>query len=672
MQSTTVIYIVLAVLASVLVAFFQYFYNIKKQPKVTILLFALRALSLFLLGLLLINPTIDIVSTENIKPQLAVLVDNSLSTKYFQEEQTVFNFLNSVKNNKEIEKKFEVSMLSFSDDTKLLDSLSFEGKNTDIDQAIKSVKELYKGKKVATVILTDGNQTKGNDYEFSTSKNKIYPIVIGDTTKYQDLQITQLNVNKYSYIKNNFPVEAMLLYEGDEPITSNFTLTHKGKKVYSQKLSFSPDNPTQTIKVNLTSKAKGLQYYSASIAKLSNEKNTKNNYKNFSVEVIDEQTKVLVLSSIMHPDLGVLKKSIESNKQRKVDIRLINNKQVNYEEYQMFVFYQPTAYFRNIIEQIKGDCLIISGTKTDWSFLNSLNLGLTKNAINQSESYGAIYNDQFLTFLQKNIDFEDFPPLEDKFGKINLTKETQILLHQKIGGVASEQPLLATIEQNDTKYAFLFGEGLWKWRAASYLKNQSFENFDAFIGNLTQYLASSKKRKRLEVKIKSIYPANSPIDIAAFYVDKNYKFDNRADLELKIINTVTKEVKSVPFSLIGNAYQVAVEGLVAGEYSYQVSVKNQAIKKFGRFKITAYQVEEQFINANKGKLQRLADNTQGKLYYSNQIESLMSELLNDSSYFTTQKSITKQKNLIDWKWILMVVVALLAIEWFLRKYYGKI
>ena len=45
----------------------------------------------------------------------------------------------------------------------------------------------------------------------------------------------------------------------------------------------------------------------------------------FSVEVIDEQIKVLILTSILHPDLGVLKKAIESNKQRSATISLIND-----------------------------------------------------------------------------------------------------------------------------------------------------------------------------------------------------------------------------------------------------------------------------------------------------------------------------------------------------------
>ena len=525
---------------------------------------------------------------------------------------------------------------------------------------------------MATIVVTDGNQTSGNDYEFYNSKNKIYPIVLGDTTKYQDIFITQLNVNKYSYIKNKFPVEALINYEGDESVNAVFTISQNGRKLFSKKVNFSPKQKSETINVTLSSSEKGVQYYQASISKLSGEKNTKNNYKSFSVEVIDEQTKILLLSATLHPDLGAIKKSIESNKQRKVDIKIIDRDSFVLDDYQMYIFYQPNSFFKNIFEEISTDFLLISGLHTDWGYLNSLSLGFEKALLNQKEATTAFYNDQFLTFMQKDIGFEEFPPLQDSFGKIEFTRSNQVLLYQNIGGVDSEEPLLATLEEKELKSMVLFGEGIWKWRAASFLKDQTFENFDAFFGNIVQYLTVNKKRSRLEVKAKRTYPANASINFSAFYTDKNYRFDNRASLELKITNMKTKKLTRIPFSLMKNSYQLSVEGLTSGDYSYQVSVKNQSIKKLGKFKITDFEIEEQFVNANDNKLQKLALNNSGKLFYPDQVENLLESLRKDPTYFTIQKSSVSKKNLIEWEWILFIIVLLLTLEWFIRKYHGLI
>ncbi|MCT4698756.1 VWA domain-containing protein [Tenacibaculum haliotis] len=672
METRTLIYIIVAVLLSIAVAFFQYFYKTKNNSKINSLLFALKALSMFLLILLFINPQIETIEKVNIKPVLSLMVDNSLSIKYFKEDKKVAAILKEIKEHKEIQDKFNVQFFSFGTKIAVLDSLSFTETQTDISQAIKSVNELNKNTLNATILISDGNQTTGNDYEYINAKGKIFPIVVGDTTLYQDLQISQLNVNKYSYIKNKFPVEALLHYEGKEKVSATFSISNGGKKVFSKRLQFSPSNPVQTVLTNLTSDKKGIQYYRSAISKIENEKNTKNNYQNFSVEVIDEQTKVLVLSSFLHPDLGAIKKAIESNKQRKVTIALINDKKVNYADYQFFVFYQPNNYFKKVFEKIPSNYLVVSGTKTAWNFLNTQKIGVTKEAINQTEDYLGIYNTNFLTFLQKDIGFSEFPPLRDKFGTVQLTGDAQTLLYQKFAGVETTQPLLTTIEKNSKKHAVLFGEGIWKWRSASFLKEQNFETFDTFLGNLVQYLASNKKRKRLDVKSENLYAANSPITMSAFYVDKNYQFDNRASLELTVTNNKTKSKKVLPFSLINNSYQVSVEGLLAGEYSYKVSVTNQKINSYGKFKVTDYQIEAQFTNADDKKMNSLAIKTKGKLFYANETEELLQSLTTDGSYYTVQKSITKKQNLIDWKWILFLVVILFSTEWFIRKYYGKI
>ena len=675
LQSTLILFSILALLLSISIAYFQYYYQIKNSIKVTPILFVLKATSLFLLLLLFINPTIEKTEITNIKPVLSVLVDNSKSTSFFKEGKNVADFLQVIDENGKLNKKFDIQKFTFGTSLQILDSLSFDDGQTNISDGILGVQNLQEDKISPIILISDGNQTIGQDYEFINSKQPIYPIVIGDTTTYIDVKITQLNVNKYSYIKNKFPVEVILNYEGREKVNTQFSIFSEDKSVFKKNVSFSSDKRSATILANLTSTKEGLQYYTASISKINNEKNIKNNSKSFSVEVIDEQTKVLILTSVLHPDLGAFKKSIESNKQRSVAIFTIDKFTQQLEDYQLVILYQPNHSFNSVFSKIKennSNYLLVSGAHTDWNFINQKTLGFRKNAINQTENYGAIYNDAFLTFLQEDIGFNNYPPLLDKFGEVSITKEHQVLLSQNINGVQTQQPLVATFDVNNQKSAILLGEGIWKWRAASFLNSNSFEDFDKFTGNLVQFLASNKKRNRLEVNSESLYPANSTINISAFYTDKNYQFDARASLEITITNTETNEVLKVPFSLINNSYQTEIENLASGDYTYKVSVSGQNINKYGQFKITDYEVEEQFTNANVNKLQKLADKTEGKLFYTNQVDKITKELLEDESFYTVQKSSTKQENLIDWRWILFIVIGLFTVEWFIRKYHGKI
>ena len=675
MQTTTILYIILALLLSLSIAFYQYFYKTKNKQKINILLFSLKTFSIFLLLLLLINPTIKTIKTENIKPVLSVLIDNSMSVSYFNQQENTRKIIEIIEDNKLLNDKFEINQFTFGTDLNVLDSLSFDENQTNISKAIEDINKLYKDQISPVLLITDGNQTIGNDYEFVNSKQEIYPLVIGDTTQFTDLKITQLNANRYSYLKNQFPVEVFLVYDGNEEVKTQFSIYGNGKTLFTKTVRFSPTEKSKIITANLTSTKEGINYYTATVGKIANEKNSKNNSKSFSVEVIDEQTKILLLTDYLHPDIGALKKAIESNKQRVVDVQLVDSFENQLKDYQLVILYQPNNRFNkifNFLRQEKANYFMISGIETDWSYINNLSVGFTKKAINQSEDYTANYNNNFLTFFQENIGFENLPPLKDKFGEVNFTKEHQTLLFQNINGIESNQPLLATFEENNHKAAILFGEGIWKWRSASFLNQNSFQDFDEFINNFVQYLASNKKRSRLEVTFESLYPANSTVSIAAFYVDKNYQFDTRASLWLHLTNTSTKERKKLPFSLENNSYKVDIEGLLPGDYTFLISVDNEDVKKYGKFKVTDYQVEEQFTNANKNKLQKLANKTNSKLFYPSEIDNFIKEMVESKNYYTTQKSIEREQNLIDWKWILGIVIFLLSLEWFVRKYYGKI
>jgi hypothetical protein len=60
------------------------------------------------------------------------------------------------------------------------------------------------------------------------------------------------------------------------------------------------------------------------------------------------------------------------------------------------------------------------------------------------------------------------------------------------------------------------------------------------------------------------------------------------------------------------------------------------------------------------------------LFYKEESENLIQNLLQSTVYFTVQKSSVKARNLIDWRWILFLIISLLSAEWFIRKYFGAI
>ncbi|MEZ7945868.1 MAG: VWA domain-containing protein [Flavobacteriaceae bacterium] len=627
--------------------------------------------------LVLLNPSITKESIINQKAKLSVLVDNSSSITFFKKDSLVHAILQNFKTHKKLNKRFDINYYSFGNLFQQSDSFSFDENQTDISMPLERISKIQKNASNAIVLLSDGNQTIGNDYEYTSIKDPVFPIVIGDTTEYQDVKIAQINVNRYSFINNQFPIESILQYEGTQTIKLRYSLENNGKIIFSERINFSEKNNSHILKTFIKATKEGTNFFTSKIEYLENEKNIVNNSKNFSVEVIDKQSEVLIISSFYHPDLGALKKAIESDKQRKVTIKIVDNKNIQLNKYQLVVLYQPNNKFNIIIDQLnsnKSSFMLITGSKTDWLFLNNKSLGINKKNINQLENYTARFYNGFLNFSQKNIGFENFPPMIDYYGETTVSIPHQTLLYQNINGFSSQNPLLATANHNNQKKVFLFGEGLWKWRSSSFLKNNSFQYFDEFIGNLVQYASNKKIRNRLDLDITSFYNANSSIQIGAFYVDENYRFDDRATIlfTIKNKNKNSKKKKTFPFSLSGSSYQLELTSLEAGEYEYTIEVDGQNISKKGTFKVNEFLVEEQFTNANSYKLELLAQKTNGKLYFEDKHRLVIDDLVTDNRFSTIQKSKKTIDKLVNWQWIMLLIIGLLSLEWFIRKYIGKI
>ena len=675
MEKYLIIWILLGLILSIFLGYYLYYYKVKQPTKINLLLAIIRSFVFFLIGLLLINPSIPEEVLFSQKTKLSVLVDNSSSIKYFKKDSLINHILEGLKNDKKLNKKFNIDYYSFGNKFQLSDTFNFNDNQTDISIPLKKITRIQKNRNSPIVLISDGNQTIGNDYLYTKIKEPVFPIVIGDTSKYKDVKISQINVNRYSFINNKFPVETILQYDGVQPVRLRYSIENNGKIIYTKIIKFTEKNNSRILKTFIKASQEGLNVYKSKIQYLENEKNKANNYKNFSVEVNNKQSKILIVSSFYHPDLGALKKAIERDKQRKVNIEIIKSKKHQINDYQLIILYQPDEKFSLLLKQLNSNKLsfmLITGSKTDWSFINNESLGITKKNINQLENYSASFNNSFFTFSQKNIGFENFPPLLDYFGELNIMIPHQTLLFQNINGYSSQRPLLVTANENNQKKIFLFGEGIWKWRSSSFQKKNSFINFDKFIGSIVQYASNKKIRDRLDIDIKPSYNINSKILISAFYIDENFQFDNRATLLFTVLNKNTKEKKILPFSLSDSSYQLYLNSLDSGKYEYTVSVNEQDISKKGNFVVNDFLLEEQFTSANSNKLGLLAKKTKGELYFEDNYNLLIDKLVNDDQFQIEQKSKQISSNLINKTWMMLVIVTLLSIEWIIRKYIGKV
>jgi hypothetical protein len=383
---------------------------------------------------------------------------------------------------------------------------------------------------------------------------------------------------------------------------------------------------------------------------------------------------VAIVSALNHPDIGALKRAIESNAQRKVTIikpNLINSLQ----DYNILILYQPTPEFKSVFEKNKLagiNTFIITGNNTDFNFLNQQQSNLVFKMSGQKEDYLADFNSQFNLFAIDNLGFENFPPLQNAFGTVSTNGTVSTLLSSKIRNIETNSPLLAFAENQGKRSAFLLGENSWKWRLQSHVDNQSFEKFDVFIDKIIQFLASNDSKKSLVVNHESFYNSGEAIEISAQYFNKNYEFDEKARLTISVTNTKTKQTKNYDLLKGNNFFKVNLDGLSSGSYNFSLKELNSKRSHSGHFEILDFDIEKQFVNPDVEKLNQLAEQTQAKAFYPNQVNSLIKSLLENENYKAVQKEIVTKTPLIDWVWLLVLISISLSSEWFLRKYNGML
>ena len=681
MPVTTIFLIALAAIFALGFVFFKYFFGNKNPGRNTHFLAGLRFVTIFILLLLLINPRITQRELETEKPGLFLAIDKSFSIAHLEQGDDVLDFVRQLTSSKELNERFDIQAYDFGNEIvpHMEDSETFDMPQTNISRALRDIEKLNRNRQSALVLISDGNQTVGENYQFhrSTDRTGLYPVIVGDTTAHLDLAISNLNVNKYAFLNNDFPVEVLVNYTGNEEVSTRFEIRSGNAVLYSRGLNLSNENSSEIINTTLPAGRLGAGVYDAVIVPVEAERNTINNSRKFGVEVIDERTSVLLLSSIAHPDLGAIKKSIEQNEQRELSIAYIQDySTINIADFQLVIVYQPTPRFKQVFDDLESQGLnyfMITGMQTDWNFLNTVQQDFSRDFTNQPQDVFGIYNRNFSQFQFDDINFERFPPLKDKFGALRFDTDVYSpMLFQQVEGIATNIPLLAVAESSNRKTGVLFGEDIWKWRSQVFINTGTFEDFDNFMSKLVQYLASTQKRDRLSFEAETVYLENETILITARYFDQNYVFNPGGELEIEVKNQATEALINAPMLLKNNRFEFETASLEPGEYRFSIREINSGISRNGSFVVLEFNIEQQFTSANLRGMQDLATNNEGRLYFLNSAGELIDELLADNTYVSVQKSREKIIPLVDWKILLLLLVASLATEWFVRKYFGLI
>ncbi len=642
---------------------------------------------------LLLNPFLLSHNTEVKDPIVAIIQDNSQSVGAWLNDNASDYKEKISQLSQNLHEKFQVdhytlgaSISDYAPD----DTLDYNDELTNISN-IKLLIDQYEGENLSAVILaTDGifNQGKNPIYVGLPRHIPIYGVALGDTSKRRDALIKSVYHNNISYLNDITNIEldikannclgsrAKLIIE--EEIGGKYT------KIKEQDINISTNSFFKTLEIELNLKRPGIAHYRARLRGIKDEVIYANNIKDIFIEVLDARQVIRILAHAPHPDISAMKTFLLENKNYEIKVDYMINAPSPNANSDIVIFHNLPSQKYNIdaflskMKQKRTPRIFITGEATQIDLLNKIQdmVTITGGSGSLNEVQGLVKSDFSLFTLSNDLKnmLNNFPPLLAPFGEYKNGPNTTVLLQQKIGNIDTEYSLIAFQNKAGLRSAIINAEGIWKWKLFDYLERQNFDIVKEIINKTVTYVSIKEDKRRFRVSSQEkIYNENEDIVFIAELYNDNYELVNDADVFFTLSNDQNDEFKYT-FTKKGNYFTLDVGSLAPGRYTYTGTCNYGGTeqKESGRITVQEIQYELYNLEANHTLLYTLADQQNGKVYHWNQTADIANDLVQNDDMKPVLYQYAQNKSVIDFKWLFFILISLLSLEWFFRRYNGSL
>ncbi|MGB0177250.1 MAG: hypothetical protein ACPF9D_08790, partial [Owenweeksia sp.] len=178
--------------------------------------------------------------------------------------------------------------------------------------------------------------------------------------------------------------------------------------------------------------------------------------------------------------------------------------------------------------------------------------------------------------------------------------------------------------------------------------------------------------QRFVVESASRFNSRQTIVITARLYNLSLELDNNPEVAMTIRSAQGKEYQ-FNFSKTASAYRLDAGTLPPGSYTWTASTQlgDDKFTRSGVFAVEKIQVEQADLVARHDLLKAMADESGGIFYQRNELQQMISDLVNNSSAKGIQRLKTSISSLLNKKALFFILLIFLAAEWGLRKYFGK-
>ncbi len=658
----------------------------------------LRSLVLFLILLIIFEPTLILTNKEEKINPLLIFIDNSASIlKYGNEVGEFYNGLISYFNDNLLPYEtytFGSKLNHLSKETEVI--FNFNELNTNFDEIFDTLKE--KESSSFALIISDGNYNVGKN---PLNMQNVTPVTIftigaGDTIPDYDLAVSSIIKNEHIYKGKPTTINAEIKSNGFEGKEVEVKLFEANSLLESKTIKLN-ESGINTVQFSYTPHSIGQKKLRVAVSSLPEEKSHKNNSSIFYVNVLKGKINTLLITSSPTPDFGFIYQSlkknsdIEPNKLLDLPLKPFNSSEANILFDSADVIFLLNFPTRNSSEKlVKKISTLLNNKSIPLFFIPNLNgskrfieqhkttlgFSVTNNAPSPVEVQPNISDREnpILNLASGNRDelWNNLPPVNYYSANFSFLPGAKSLLTSRINNRATNFPLLISYELNKRRSLTLWGKDFWRWKLSAHLNDLS--PFDELMSNSVKWLNAVNIKRKIKVEpVKRVFASGEKIEFIA-------EVNNEAAIPVENANVIVKindengEQSEINLLSIGEGiYKGSLVSLAPGDYNFSPEIKlNGKIihLKSSKFSVEEFSAENLITTRNIHLLTQLSENSGGKYF---QIENRNEAIEQIAIKIKDSKKIVIKKStfpLWHYEITLLLLIILLSLEWFIRKRAG--
>ncbi len=673
------------------------------------ILTSMRFLTLFLILIALFDLTSRIGYTVRQPPLVAVAIDQSASmgltdAQGSRPEQIKSTLANPVLQSSDHRER---RLFRFSDDaTEMpsfkIDSLRFQNDVTDISNTIRSIyQQLARENLQAIVLLTDGNYTRGGNpaREAGQLGIPVFPVGVGSPDPLPDLAIRDVDHNHYAYTDESTPVQVSLTNVGFQRVISQISLTQDDSTVLSRSVTLTPGPSRTEVTLEYTPTRPGRHELTLTLDTGKQEKSTENNRHTFYINVLKSRLQIALIAAGITPDIGFLRRHlgnsdryeitvfIETQTGEWLDPETTRNRLYSLDRMDMFILLDlpsqntSPSHLRPLTQSLKKrprPVLWLAGKQYDPQSLATLESVLPFRRLSRGKErqiHPRLTVDGDLHAITQSPTGESgvwnkLPPVFSSVTKVVPWPNTTVLATTRAGTMPTDEGLpLILIRAHEIKSAAILAYDLWRWDLMMNGLGRESLFYHHLINNLTRWIEIERSEDRVQIETDADrYHLGDPVEILARVYSPTLEPTDSAEVHIEMI---AKNDSSILPTTVDNRgrYTTTVHPEYGGTYTL-IARAEQDRRPIGRdtTRITVGSFEQELAHTHLQHtlLQSVARTSGGHFIPADSVSQLAS-LLPQEPHVEHR---WRETELWNHPWLLILIVCLLATEWFVRKRKG--